>query len=231
MLATRARDNVAFVALVNAVGGQDELVFDGHSVVLDDDGEVLARAPGFEEALLVVDIEPSVAIARRLRDVRRRALARDRGEPLDLPVIHVGAPRPSTNGKPAEPQLAPLLDELEQMRLALELALARLRGEERLQRRRRRRVRRDRLSADGRAGGRGARPRACALRVDAFALLVRAHARRRAQAGREPRRRLPRAADRADGGGVRGDPRREASPGSTATSPRRTSRPGSAAFC
>jgi NAD+ synthase (glutamine-hydrolysing) len=123
MLATRARDNVAFIAFVNAVGGQDELVFDGHSVVLDENGEVLARAPGFEEALLVVDVEPTVAIARRLRDVRRRALARDRGEPLDLPVIHVGAPRASTNGKPAEAQLAPLLDELEQMRLGLELAL------------------------------------------------------------------------------------------------------------
>jgi NAD+ synthase (glutamine-hydrolysing) len=124
MLATRARDNVAFIAFVNAVGGQDELVFDGHSAVLDDNGEVLARAPGFEEALLVVDVEPTVAIARRLRDVRRRALARDRGEPLDLPVIHVGAPRPPINGKPVEPQVAPLLDELEQMRLGLELALA-----------------------------------------------------------------------------------------------------------
>jgi NAD+ synthase (glutamine-hydrolysing) len=123
MLATRARDNVAFIAFVNAVGGQDELVFDGHSVVLDENGEVLARAPGFEEALLVVDVEPTVAIARRLRDVRRRALARDRGEPLDLPIVHVGAPRSSTNGKPAEPQVAPLLEELEQMRLGLELAL------------------------------------------------------------------------------------------------------------
>ena len=123
MLATRARDNVAFVAFVNAIGGQDELIFDGHSVVLDDNGEVLARAPGFEETLLVVDVEPTFAIARRLRDVRRRALARERGEPLDLPVIHVGSPRPSTNGKPAATQIAPLLDELEQMRRALELGL------------------------------------------------------------------------------------------------------------
>jgi NAD+ synthase (glutamine-hydrolysing) len=123
MLATRARDNVAFIAFVNAVGGQDELIFDGHSVVLDDNGEVLARAPGFEEALLVVDVEPTIAIARRLRDVRRRALARDRGEPLDVPVIHIGSPRPSTNGKPAAPTIAPLHDELEQMRRGLELAL------------------------------------------------------------------------------------------------------------
>ncbi|MGZ6728338.1 MAG: nitrilase-related carbon-nitrogen hydrolase, partial [Gaiellaceae bacterium] len=52
MFATRARDNSCFVAFCNAVGGQDELIFDGHSLVLDEDGHVLARAPGFEEALL-----------------------------------------------------------------------------------------------------------------------------------------------------------------------------------
>src|SRR6266536_2089250 len=61
MFAARARDNSAFVALCNMVGGQDELVFDGHSVVLDDEGEVIARAPGFEETLLVCDIDPQVA--------------------------------------------------------------------------------------------------------------------------------------------------------------------------
>src|SRR5881392_3564288 len=62
MLVTRARDNSCFVAFVNAVGAQDELVFDGHSVVIDDEGEILARAPGFEEALLLVDVEPAEAI-------------------------------------------------------------------------------------------------------------------------------------------------------------------------
>src|SRR5581483_6614194 len=56
MLRVRARDNACFVALCNAVGGQDELIFDGHSVVIDDEGEIVARAPGFEEALLVVDV-------------------------------------------------------------------------------------------------------------------------------------------------------------------------------
>src|SRR5919199_1852007 len=45
MLVTRARDNACFLAFCNAVGGQDELIFDGHSLVLDDEGEVLARAP------------------------------------------------------------------------------------------------------------------------------------------------------------------------------------------
>src|SRR3954471_17650721 len=93
MLATRARDNASFVALCNLVGGQDELIFDGHSVVLDDDGQVLARAPGFEECLLVVDLDPTAAVARRLRDVRRRALARDLGFRDELTTIDLGTPR------------------------------------------------------------------------------------------------------------------------------------------
>ena len=63
MLQVRARDNTCFVALCNAVGGQDELIFDGHSVVIDDDGQVVARAAGFEEELLVVDVDPVSAIA------------------------------------------------------------------------------------------------------------------------------------------------------------------------
>ena len=123
MLATRARDNVCYVAFVNAVGGQDELVFDGHSVVLDDEGEVLARAPGFEEALLVVEVEPEEAVGRRLRDVRRRALETEREEAPDVPVVHVGSPRSPSNGRPVEAQAAPLLDDLEQMRRALDLGL------------------------------------------------------------------------------------------------------------
>ena len=76
-----ARDNRCIAALCNAVGAQDELVFDGHSVVIDANGEVLARAAGFEEELLVVDLD----------------------------------------GGPG--RIAPLVDELEQMRLALELGL------------------------------------------------------------------------------------------------------------
>ena len=121
MLQTRARDNVCYVAFVNAVGGQDELIFDGHSVVLDDEGEVLARAPGFEEALLVVDVEPEEAVGRRLRDVRRRSLEGEREAAPDVPVVHVGSPRGSSDR--VAPRVVPFLDDLEQMRLALELGL------------------------------------------------------------------------------------------------------------
>src|SRR5881398_269870 len=123
MFVTRARDNFCFVAFCNTVGGQDELIFDGHSCVIDDEGAVLARAPGFEEALLVVDVEPTEVIGRRLRDVRRRALARERETPPHVSVVHVGTEKPPANGTRAAGEVVPFVDELEQMRLALELGL------------------------------------------------------------------------------------------------------------
>ncbi|TML91278.1 MAG: NAD+ synthase [Actinobacteria bacterium] len=124
MFRTRARDNAVYVAFCNTVGGQDELIFDGHSHVIDDEGVVLARAAGFEEALLVVDVDPSAVVARRLTDARRRALARDRGELAEVSVIHVGSPKQPANGTKASPEIVPFEPELEQMRRALELGLA-----------------------------------------------------------------------------------------------------------
>ena len=120
MLITRARDNACWVVLVNAVGGQDELIFDGHSVVIDEEGKVVARAPSFEEALLVVDIDASTAIARRLVDARRRALAREQEVP-DPPVVELGDERPQE--ETVKPMVAEPLSDLEQMRRALELGL------------------------------------------------------------------------------------------------------------
>src|SRR5829696_7619525 len=113
MLITRARDNVCFLAFCNAVGGQDELVFDGHSAVIDDEGRVLARAPGFEEALLVVDVDPHAVVGRRLRDVRRRALAREREE---LPARIVDVSSSPAAAPPVETGIVPIPDDLEQMR-------------------------------------------------------------------------------------------------------------------
>ncbi len=121
MLVTRARDNASYLAFCNLVGGQDELVFDGHSVVLDDEGEVIARAPGFEEALLVVDVDPTEAIGRRLRDVRRRELERSREQPPDVPVVELPAPRAQSGEAPRT--VVPFEPELEQMRLALGLGV------------------------------------------------------------------------------------------------------------
>jgi NAD+ synthase (glutamine-hydrolysing) len=99
------------------------LIFDGHSVVLDDDGQVLARAPGFEETLLIADIEPLDAVGRRLRDLRRRTLDAERETPPHVPRVHIGSPRSPTDGRPAEAVVALIHGDLEQMRLALELGL------------------------------------------------------------------------------------------------------------
>ena len=58
LFARRARENDAYVAFCGLVGGQDELVFDGHSFVLDPSGTTVARASQFEEELLVCDLDP-----------------------------------------------------------------------------------------------------------------------------------------------------------------------------
>jgi NAD+ synthase (glutamine-hydrolysing) len=72
MLIQRARDNLCAVAFCNLVGGQDELVFDGHSLLVDHQGCVLARAPQFAEALTVATVDLQAAITARLRDTRLR---------------------------------------------------------------------------------------------------------------------------------------------------------------
>lgn len=79
MIATRAADSAAYVAYCNLVGGQDELVFDGHSLVCAPDGHIIARGPQFEEALITVNLD--------VRDVWRQRLhgpRRDKKKPGDL---------------------------------------------------------------------------------------------------------------------------------------------------
>ncbi|MDA8387886.1 MAG: NAD+ synthase [Nitrospiraceae bacterium] len=72
MIATRASDCGAIVLYLNMVGGQDELVFDGGSLVLDERGNLAARANLFEEELLVVDLDLESVFMWRLHDPRRR---------------------------------------------------------------------------------------------------------------------------------------------------------------
>ncbi len=72
MISTRASDNLAIVAYCNLVGGQDELVFDGGSVIYDQRGEVLARGKEFEEDLIVADLDMEAVFRMRLHDPRIR---------------------------------------------------------------------------------------------------------------------------------------------------------------
>jgi NAD+ synthase (glutamine-hydrolysing) len=72
MLATRAADASVPILYVNLVGGQDELVFDGGSVVFDERGHLIARAKQFVEDLLVLDVDVRPAFRKRLLDPRGR---------------------------------------------------------------------------------------------------------------------------------------------------------------
>jgi len=75
MLATRAADASVPVVYVNLVGGQDELVFDGASMVFDEGGHLFARGRQFAEDLLVVDVDVRPGFRRRLLDPRGRVTA------------------------------------------------------------------------------------------------------------------------------------------------------------
>ena len=72
MLATRASDNVVILAYNNLVGGQDELVFDGNSMVLDEKGQLIVKGKQFEEDLIVADLDIESVFRTRLHDPRWR---------------------------------------------------------------------------------------------------------------------------------------------------------------
>jgi NAD+ synthase (glutamine-hydrolysing) len=113
MVATRAADDVVCLAFVNMVGGQDELVFDGGSFICDQGGEVIARAPQFEEHLLVADVDLDAVFTARLRDSRRRKdkLQTDaRGTRVVLPALAPAPPPPPLAPAVAEP--LPPVDEV-----------------------------------------------------------------------------------------------------------------------
>ncbi len=72
MVATRAADDVVWLAFVNMVGGQDELVFDGASVIVNPQGETVARGRQFVEELVTADIDLDAVFRARMQDSRRR---------------------------------------------------------------------------------------------------------------------------------------------------------------
>src|SRR4051812_31350567 len=104
MLTQRAVDYLAAVVFVNTVGGQDELVFDGHSLAIDQDGRTLARAPQFEESLTICTIDPRAIAAARLRDTRHRVNVRRqrRAAPVaEPPVFTLATLETEASGEPS----------------------------------------------------------------------------------------------------------------------------------
>jgi NAD+ synthase (glutamine-hydrolysing) len=110
MIAQRARDHLCAVAFCGLVGGQDELIFDGHSFVVDHDGDVVARSPQFKEDLLIAEVDPQAALSARLRDTRRRPAARNLRE--EIPHLGSFAVRDGARDTPGAPkgEVTPLLD-------------------------------------------------------------------------------------------------------------------------
>ena len=110
MLATRAADNVVCVAFCNLTGGQDELVFDGGSVVFDERGERVARGQQFVEDWVVADLDLAGVFRQQLHDPRRRKQRARQGVEMvrivDLPPARSPADRPAISTHVA-PRLEP----------------------------------------------------------------------------------------------------------------------------
>jgi NAD+ synthase (glutamine-hydrolysing) len=120
MLATRARDNRVIVAYVNAVGGQDELVFDGNSIVLDQQGRMVAHGEPFEEDLIIADVDVDAVLRARRQDPRRvRERARLRREGVRVDRIVVSSNYRAAKRHPVEADAPQPLQPLEEVYRAL----------------------------------------------------------------------------------------------------------------
>ena len=116
MVATRAEDAHCHIAYVNQVGGQDELIFDGGSFVVNDDGDVVHRMAQMQQAVEVVDLDIRPVFRTRLLDPRGRDTA------PALPVVPLSAPVAAHPGSARLPALQPLLAPVDEVYDALVLA-------------------------------------------------------------------------------------------------------------
>jgi NAD+ synthase (glutamine-hydrolysing) len=117
LVSTRAADDLVCIAYVNMVGGQDELVFDGASLIVNEQGEVVARGRMFEEDLVVADLDLDAVFRARLRDPRRRKeklIGRETALRVSLPPL----PAPEA---PTTPPDVPVLGPVEEVFGALVL--------------------------------------------------------------------------------------------------------------
>jgi NAD+ synthase (glutamine-hydrolysing) len=118
----RAREAGTVLAYANMVGGQDELVFDGDSIIVAPDGAVLARGPQFDEALVLADLDLAVADPG-LPAGRQRASAAD-GTSMTIDRVELAPlPAPEPDAPLRAPMLWPRLPDLAEIYGALELGL------------------------------------------------------------------------------------------------------------
>ena len=120
MISTRAADHGVFVAYLNTVGGQDELVFDGASIICSPDGSIIARGPAFEDRLIVADLDVDAVFRQRLRDPRaRKENPQILSEVGPARITRVSDHRLSDRKQWAAPAFCRTLDETEEVYQAL----------------------------------------------------------------------------------------------------------------
>lgn len=120
MLATRASDYSAYVGYLNMVGGQDELVFDGRSMVFDESGKLIARGKAFEEDLIVFDIDLKSIVARRIKNTTlRKEWESFRKQPIETAKIRLRVKDKRT----INPLISPALTEVEEIYSAIKLGI------------------------------------------------------------------------------------------------------------
>ncbi len=107
MLQTRARDYGVVLCYNNLVGGQDELVFDGMSMIFDQTGALLARGKQFEEDLIVCDVDPE-AVRRHRMFAPVRPATPDEDAALESFTLHVSGPTPRSRSSLPAHTVAPL---------------------------------------------------------------------------------------------------------------------------
>lgn len=122
MFSTRAMDNVAVVVHANLVGGQDELVFDGNSLIINERGEIIARGKQFEEDFVIADVDLDSVFRSRLHDPRGRKelpwIEQELGKAIKVEV----SSEPFRRAKPPlPPRKAERLDEIAEVYQALVL--------------------------------------------------------------------------------------------------------------
>ena len=120
MIAERASSSEVFFAYVNTVGGQDELVFDGQTMVMSPQGGLLARAPQFEEDLMVLDIDlDQVSSSAHTKFPEDSDDTKVNEISASTPVYHISSYKPPTAPKQIHGNIAEPLDSLSEVYKAL----------------------------------------------------------------------------------------------------------------
>jgi NAD+ synthase (glutamine-hydrolysing) len=99
VLVNTAKDNCVDIAYVNIIGGQDELVFDGNSMIVKHTGEILKRAALFEEDTLIYDLETAITTSARLKNtalkIQKNKINKDYKAPVEIDLKYRQNKKPS----------------------------------------------------------------------------------------------------------------------------------------